>query len=109
MAYRTIEERLDSIETMLKKLLFDKNIPGELDRLSIVTVNDIAKMFGCSRSALYANDRFRLPGFGEVSEGKKKRWTLGEVLDWNAKPEDELREEYKQFQIEKAKALLRNQ
>lgn len=63
----------------------------------IMNVSDIAKMYGKSRTSMYAQHRYLLPNFGIAEDGHSTvtEWTRREVLAWNSKPLQDRKNELK--------------
>lgn len=99
MKYMTIEDRLSSIESQLETLihLVSSMESTDLARTKLVGPTEIAQMLGVSRTTLYASQRYRLPNFGVKRPDADMKWTLGEVIDWNKQPEEELKRRYKEL------------
>ena len=86
-----MENRIGRIEEKVDRIL---SLLG--DETRTVTIEEIARMAKCSRSALYHGKRYLLPDFG-VGLGKGRRYTRAEVSLWLARGEDELRREWREW------------
>lgn len=94
--HMSLEERLEAIETKADAILdiVSGTQSAELAMTRLVGISDIAKMLGVTRTCLYTSQRYRVPNFGKKMPGEEMKWTLGEVVEWNKQPIDELRRKY---------------
>lgn len=94
--YRTLEDRLSMLERKADEILdiMRATQQAEIANTKLVGVSDIARMLGVTRTTLYTSQRYRLPNFGRKMPGEEMRWTLGEVIEWNKQPIDDLRKRY---------------
>ena len=90
-----IEDKLTCIENKLDRILM---LLEENRNSRYLSVKDIASICGISRQTLYTTKRYLIPNFGE---GPRRKYTLAEVQTWLGRGEDELKEEWKNRNINK--------
>lgn len=78
---RSLEEKVDGIAAMLEALSLSARLP------QVVTVSDIMRIEGVSKTQILCRERYLLPDFGRSAYPRgKKRWPISQYLEWRAVP-----------------------
>lgn len=87
--FQRIEHELSEVKALLSLYADKAALP------KVVTVADIARMEGVSKSQLYQNEQYLLPRFGQSAYPQgTTRWPLEEYLAWSRRDPAERHREW---------------
>ncbi len=99
--FQRIEHELSEVKALLSLYADKAALP------KVVTVADIARMEGVSKSQLYQNEQYLLPRFGQSAYPQgTTRWPMAEYLAWSKRdPIERHREWVAHLEAQRRKAI----